>query len=117
VHLPVTANAASVPEADEQDALVVTVKQDGSVFLGVNPADDAGLADKVKAVLAGRTRKVLYLKADERAPYASVVRVIDSARKAEVEGLTLLTAQTDARAYETRVSPKGLEMQMVVRGR
>jgi biopolymer transport protein TolR len=113
VELPVTSNAVPVPQADKEDSLIVTVTYDGSVYFGVSPISAAGLAEKVKGVLSNRRERTLYIKADARTPYASVVKVLDCVRTAGVEGFTLLTAQRDAEEPSTLVPPKGLEMLIV----
>ena len=113
VQLPVTSNAVSVPKADKEDALVVTVRHDGSVYLGVNPIRTTELPAKLKTALSDRAEKTVYIKADARTPYASVVKVMDSLRTIGVEGVTLLTAQQDAEEPGSMVPPKGLEMQVV----
>jgi biopolymer transport protein TolR len=113
VELPVTSNAKPVPNADNEDALVVTVTYDGKVYLGVTPVTTAELGEKVKQALSNRAEKTLYIKGDSRTTYGSVVKVLDSVRTAGVEGLTLLTAQRDTEEPGTLVPPKGLEMLMV----
>ena len=112
VNLPVTNNAVAVPNADKEDAVVVTLTCDGIVYLGVNPISTAALPEKVRNALFKRKEKTLYIKADARVPYASLVKVLDSVRTAGVEGLTLLTAQRDSEEPRALVPPKGLEMEV-----
>jgi len=116
VALPVTSNAASVPKADKEDAVVVVITSKSEVYLGTNPILVSDLPAKVKDALNGRAEKVVYIKADARAPYASVVEVLDSLRKADVEGVTLLTAQGAPQEPTVPVPPKGLEMPVVGSG-
>ena len=113
VKLPVTNSAVIVPNADKEDALVVAVTYDGSMYLGINPISPSALVEKIRNDLAGRTKKELYIKADARTSYASVVKVLDAVRTAGVEGITLLTDQRDPSALGTLVPPKGLEMLVV----
>ena len=111
VQLPVTASAVSVPKADNPDALVVALTADGTTYLGVDRVATSALADRVKKLLAARSDKTLYIKADARVPYARVVEVMDAVRISGVELLTFLTAQQDA----VRARPvvlKGLEMRV-----
>ena len=115
VDLPVSSNAVAVPAADKEDALVVTVTQDGSLYLGINPMGISALAGRVRDVLAHRKEETLYVKADARALYTDVVRVLDAVRGAGVENITLLTAQVDTKTQGFPVAPKGLEMQVVRR--
>jgi len=82
-----------MPDADKEDALLVAVQRDGTVFFGQDkiPADQ--LTQKVKDRLANRTDKRVFLKADARAKFGSVVEVVDDVRAAGVDQLGLLTAQ------------------------
>jgi len=113
VQLAVTSNAVAVPNADKQDALVVALTADGSIYLRANRVSTPDLADRVRSTLSTRKDKTLYIKADARVQYARLVEVIDAVQKAGVEGLTFLTAQQDA-ADQGRgpVSPKGLELRV-----
>lgn len=110
VELPVTSNAVTVPNADKEDAIVLAITHDGTLFLGTDPIRPADLAAKLKNDFAGQTKKVLYIKADARTSYASVIQVLDAVRTAGVERLTLLTDQRDGTASGALVPPKGLEM-------
>ena len=113
VQLAVTSNAVAVPNADKQDALVVALTADGSIYLRANRVPTPDLADSVKSILSTRKDKTLYIKADARVPYARLVEVIDAVQKSGVEGLTFLTAQQDAADQGKRpVSPKGLELRV-----
>jgi len=98
-----------MPDADQEDALVVTVTGDGGAYLGIDPLSPGTLAEKVNGALSNRAGKKLYIKADARSPYASVVKVLDAVRTAGVEAPNLLTAQRDSSAPGTLVSPTGLE--------
>lgn len=113
VQLAVTSNAVAVPDADKQDALVVALTADGTVYLRADRVPTPDLADRVRSLLSTRKDKTLYIKADARVPYARLVEVIDAVQKSDVEGLTFLTAQQDA-ADQGRgpVSGKGLEMRV-----
>ena len=113
VQLAVTSNAVAVPNADKQDALVVALTADGSIYLRANRVPTPDLADSVKSILSTRQDKTLYVKADARVPYARLVEIIDAVQKSGVEGLTFLTAQQDAADQGRRpVSPKGLELRV-----
>lgn len=113
VQLAVTSNAVAVPDADTQDALVVALTADGSVYLRGERLPISALADRVRRMLSTRDQKTLYVKADARAPYGTVIGVIDAVQQSGVEGVTFLTAQRDAADQRTPVSPKGLETRVV----
>ncbi|HMH08013.1 MAG TPA: biopolymer transporter ExbD [Terriglobales bacterium] len=109
VELPVTTHAVPMPDADQENSLIVSVTEDGDVYLGVNLIGPAALAEKVKGGLPNRTEK-LYIKADGRTKYANVVKILDAVREAGVEAPNLLTAQRDSSESGTLVPPKGLEV-------
>lgn len=112
VQMAVSRTAVAVPEADREDAVVVTVTHDGHIYLGTNPVSPADLVERTQAELSTRQKKVVYLKADARTPYASVVKVMDALHTVGVEGLTLLTEQRES-AAGALVPPRGLEMLIV----
>ena len=114
VEQPVTSNAAAVPQADKQDAPVVTLTADGSVYLAGNRISAPALADRLKALFSTRDEKTLYIKADARVPYARLVEVIDGYGNPVFEGVTLLPAQRDASDQRSvPVPPQGLAMRVV----
>lgn len=114
VQQPATSNAVAVPNADKQDALVVALTADGSVYLAGDRLSPPALADRLRSILSTRNEKTLYIKADARVPYARLVELIDAVWKSGIDGLTLLTAQRDTSDQGSRpVAPKGLEMRVV----
>jgi biopolymer transport protein ExbD len=50
VELPVTSNAIPAPDADQEDAFIVTVTDEGSVYVGIGLTTTAALAERVKVV-------------------------------------------------------------------
>lgn len=104
----VTSNAVAMPDADREDALVVTVAQSGSVYFGIDPISPAALAEK--RGIFSRVDGKLYIKADGRAPYANVMKVLDAVRKAGVSQPNRLTAQHETPQPGKLVPPKGLEV-------
>jgi biopolymer transport protein TolR len=83
-----------MPDADKEDALLVSITRDGTVFFGSDKVTDIdSLTTKVKDRLANKPDKRVYVKADMRAKFGSVVKVVDSVRAAGVDDLGLLTEQ------------------------
>jgi biopolymer transport protein ExbD len=109
VEMPVTKNATPVPDADGDDALIVTVTDGGAVYIGVRPVDLDVLTDELDGSLSNRVERKLYVKADARTAYANVVRVLDAARAAGVEAPILLTTQRDRLEPGAYVPPRGLQ--------
>jgi biopolymer transport protein ExbD len=107
VEMPATNNGTPAPEADRQDAVIVTVTGDGNVYLGVDPIDLKALAGELAARFSGRSGKKLYIKGDGRAPYAMVVQVLDAASAIGIERTVLLTARRDSLQLGTWAPPQG----------
>ena len=86
-------NPEQMPDADKEDALIVAVMRDGKVFFGNDQTPPDQLTQKVKDRLANRIDKRVFVRADARAKFGSVVTVVDNVRAAGVDQLGLLTDQ------------------------
>lgn len=93
VDLAKTNNPIQMPDADKEDALIVAVMRDGRVFFDTQQVGPEELTNKVKERVQNRVNKTVYVKADARAKYKSVVDVVDDVRSAGVDELGLLTEQ------------------------
>ena len=87
-------NPTPMQDADKEDALLVSIMRDGTVYFGADKVAPDSLGSKVKDRLTNRTNKMVYVKADARAHYGAVVQVVDAVRSAGVDDLGLLTEQT-----------------------
>ena len=110
VNLPVTRNATPVPDADNQDSLIVAVTRDGSVYLGIHRMTESALTAAVRAGLSNQAGKQLYIKVDARTSYANVGKVLDAVRAAQVDSVILLTSQSGPAQAGCRVAPQGLKV-------
>ena len=89
-------NPKPMPDAEKEDALIVAVMKDGSIFFDTQRVAPEELTQKVKDRLdrmSNKNDKEVYVKADARARYKSVVDVVDNVRSAGVDTLGLLTEQ------------------------
>jgi biopolymer transport protein TolR len=86
-------NPEPMADADKEDALLVAVMRDGTVYFGQDKLPPDQLTAKVKDRLVNRVDKRVYVKADARAKFGSVVEVVDNVRAAGVDQLGLLTDQ------------------------
>ena len=109
VQMAVTSNATPMPEADNNDAWIVTITADGSLYFGIDPVDADGLKNDMRVHPRPRDAK-LYLKADARAPFDAVEKVMEIARTAYFESAVLLTNQNETPALGKLIAPKGLEI-------
>ena len=103
VNLPITRNATPVPDAVNQDSLIVAVTRDGSVFLGLRQMTESALTAAVRAGLSNQAGRQVYIKVDSRTSYANVGKILDSVRAAQVDSVILLTSQSSpaTAAYAT----------------
>ncbi len=90
-------NPVPMPDADKEDALLIVVMRDGQVYFGTDRVTLDQLTDKVKDRLANKVDKTVFIRADMRAKYGSVVDVVDNVRSAGVDDVGLLTEQTKDR--------------------
>lgn len=108
VDMPVAENATPMPDADKDDALIVTVNGDGNVYMGTNRLDPDALGAELQRLALQKAAQKLYLKADTHTPYASVIKVLDAAIAAGIRTTVFLTSQNDLPQPGMIVPPKGL---------
>ena len=93
VDLAKTQSPKEMQDADKEDALIVAITRDGTVFFGSEKTAPDQLADKVKDKLSNRQNKEVFIRADARARYGAVTDVVDNVRSAGVDEVGLLTEQ------------------------
>ncbi len=92
-------NPTPMEDADKEDALLVSITRDGKVYFGSEQIQVDSLTQKVKDRMASHPQdREVYVKADMRARYGSVVQVVDAVRSAGVDDLGLLTDQRKSAA-------------------
>jgi biopolymer transport protein ExbD len=88
-------NADQMQPADRDDAVIVAITRDGTLFLqDAHGSSKIGLdqiTDTVKDDISDRLDKTVYVRADARAKYGDVVKAVDAVRSAGVDNLGLLT--------------------------
>ena len=84
-------NPADMPNADKDDAIIVAVTRDGSIYLGNNKIGLEDLQDKVKDQVANRLDKTVFVRSDARAKFGQVKAAVDEIRSAGVDNIGLLT--------------------------
>jgi biopolymer transport protein TolR len=88
-------NPKDMADAEKEDALVVAVTRDGTIFLGSQKIDQSQITNTLKEKLSNRTDKTVFLNSDRNAKYGRVVAVVDEIRAAGVDQLGLLTEKTE----------------------
>jgi biopolymer transport protein ExbD/biopolymer transport protein TolR len=107
VDMPKVNNPEQMPDADKEDALLVSIMRNGDVFFGTEKITPDNLTTKVKDRLANRVDKRVYVKADSRAHFGNVVSVVDAVRAAGVDDLGLLTDQRKTTPNAPPPAPAG----------
>jgi len=90
-------NAHEMQDADKDDAIIVAVTRDGTIFLKNTKITKEDITGQIKDMLSARLDKTVYVKSDARAKYDDVVAVVDEIRSAGVDQLGLLTEQNQER--------------------
>ena len=91
VDLATANNARDMKEADKDDAIVVAVTRDGSLYMGNTKITKEEITGQIKDRIANKLDKTVYVKSDARAKYGDVVSTVDEIRSAGVDQLGLLT--------------------------
>jgi biopolymer transport protein TolR len=75
----------------QDNPLILSVKKDGTYFLGKSEIQIENLVSKLKAIFEARASKEIYLRADKAAPYGTVVKAMAAAREAGSDQLGIVT--------------------------
>ena len=95
VDLVRTRNHIAMDEADQEDAVLVAVTREGSVFLGRARIEANLLKNEVEDILTTRIDKTVYVKSDARSRYERVVEVVNILRSAGCDQVGLLTEKLE----------------------
>ena len=94
VNLP-RVKAKSIDVAEEK--LVLTVNHAQQIFINRKRIDLSELGIKLGSIIAARTDRDLYLRADKDVPYGFVVQVMAEVRKSGVDKLGMITEPPEER--------------------
>ncbi|MGH8637988.1 MAG: ExbD/TolR family protein [Burkholderiales bacterium] len=89
VTLPTAGNTVDKPET--QDQTVVAVDSRNRFYVNSIEVPRNDVADRVKAALEDKTERIVLIKGDQDAQYASIMAVMDDLRKAQIEDIGLIT--------------------------
>jgi biopolymer transport protein ExbD/biopolymer transport protein TolR len=84
-------NPQDMQDADKDDAVLLVITRDESIYLGKDRVQLDEITNKVKDLIANRIDKSVFVRSDARAKYGEVVKVVDEVRAAGVDNLGLLT--------------------------
>lgn len=83
--------ATSDPLPSQEDQLMVTIDKNKTLYVNKDPVVLASLADRVRRLVAGRTDRPVYLRADESIPYGEVMQVMSQIKEAGVSHVGMVT--------------------------
>ena len=100
-------NAHEMQDADKDDAIIVAVTRDGTIYLKNTKITKEDITGQIKDMLSARLDKTVYVKSDARAKYGDVVAVVDEIRSAGDDQLGLLKEQNQQERHTPPPPPNG----------
>ena len=88
--LPRVWHPVSMPHANREDAIIVTIARDGQVFFRSDRVRPELLPDRIRESLRRGSEKEVYIRADGMAKYGWVAEVLYRVRSAGVEKIGFL---------------------------
>ena len=88
VNLP---QASAKALRSDEERLVITVDANSRIFIGKQPVEFNRLAGALQRIVAQRTDRQVYFRADRTVPYGFVVKVIAEVRNSGIEKLGMVT--------------------------
>jgi biopolymer transport protein ExbD len=73
----------------------VFVDANGKFFVGRTEMAESEIPSRLKAIVADKTDKTVYLKGDTDARYSSVMKMMDALRKAQIDTVGLITEKKE----------------------
>lgn len=90
VNLAQARHASEAPEAEAEDATIISITRAGEFYVNKTLVGEADLMDRISEAFAKAPDKPLFVRADVAAPYRQVVRIVDMAREVGFERIGLL---------------------------
>jgi biopolymer transport protein TolR len=90
VELP-QAKGTPLEKEQEKSPLVISVSDNGSVFLNDAPVKEETLPDKIMEATKENPSREVYLRADKSVPYGTVVRIMAALKGAGIANLGMIT--------------------------
>jgi len=89
VLLPLTDHHADKKDTGEQ--IIISVRNDGAIFLGQDPVDLKILEARLQGLLARRPAPPIFVKGDRRLTFKPIRRVLEVCHRAGAAGASLAT--------------------------
>ena len=93
VNLPKAKNPLEAPEADSNEAVVISLNRTGQIYRGKQPLSEEQLFDFFRLRFTGSEiqDRTIFLRADTALTYGRVVEIINGSREAGVDRIGLMT--------------------------
>jgi biopolymer transport protein ExbD len=93
INLPKADHSVAMRRASRDNAMVITITQDGKVYLRSDPVGIEQLPTLIHERLTSGAERKVYLKVDRNAKYGVVLSVLAEVRSAGVERVGFLVAR------------------------
>ena len=94
VDMASVAHAIDMPNADKDDAVIVSISRSGDIYIGNQRTSLDKITSLVRDHISTSQLKTVFIKSDARAKYRDVVKVVDEVRSAGVDNVGLITQWT-----------------------
>jgi biopolymer transport protein ExbD/biopolymer transport protein TolR len=93
LHVPKAEKAAATPDQPDPDDIpvVLTVRQDGTLWINKDRVELAELDVKLARIFAARDESLIFFDAEDGVPYGDAMRVLDAARGGGAINIAVLT--------------------------
>jgi len=93
LNLPKAKNPLEAPEADSNDAIVISLNRTGQIYRGKTPISEDQLFDFLRQRFAASEvqDRTIFLRADTALSYGRVVEIVNGSREAGVDRIGLMT--------------------------
>jgi biopolymer transport protein TolR len=98
VALPEADNSGDKP--DTADQTVVHIDANSKLYVNAIEVSEAEAVSRLQTTLETKTDKIVYLKGDKDAPYASIMKMMDALRGAGIESVGLITEKKGGNVAE-----------------
>ncbi|MDE3187472.1 MAG: biopolymer transporter ExbD [Acidobacteriota bacterium] len=98
VNVPKTRTVKEITEQRQ----VLTIDRDQQVFLGDKPVNIHDLPQLLLQPGADPSKKVIYLRADERVPFGAFASVMDAVKQAGITNISIVTQPLDTKGRASR---------------
>jgi biopolymer transport protein TolR len=97
VNLARTTNSTDLGGALREDALLVAIQRDGHIWFDRDQITPENLPAAIRERVSHGAERKVYIRADRRAKYGTVLEVLSSARSAGIENVAFLVNERNSR--------------------